>query len=152
MIVSPSEARVRLASGVTDMGRGMNSLALQVQEGLRRDPHAGDLWVFRGARGDLIKILWHDGIGMSLYARRLERGRFSWPSPADGVVAISAAQLAYMLDYPCSWLRVSGTTKMPQIDHSVRHQLHTVMALLFELKAQQQPFEFILPREGPLHA
>src|SRR5437667_303447 len=65
---------------------------------LGRDPHAGDLYAFRGARGDLIKILWHDGIGMSLYAKRLERGRFIWPSPADGVVAISAAQLAYMLD------------------------------------------------------
>ena len=63
-----------------------------------RDPHAGDLYVFRGARGDLVKIVWHDGIGMSLYAKRLERGRFIWPSPADGVVAISAAQLAYMLD------------------------------------------------------
>jgi len=50
------------------------------------------------ARGHLIKILWHDGIGMSLYAKRLERGRFIWPSPADGMVAISAAQLAYMLD------------------------------------------------------
>ena len=60
--------------------------------------HAGDLYVFRGARGDLIKIIWHDGIGMSLYSKRLERGRFLWPSPADGTVAISAAQLAYMLD------------------------------------------------------
>src|ERR1700745_904759 len=48
--------------------------------------------------GHLIKILWHDGIGMSLYAKRLERGRFLWPSPADGIVAISASQLAYMLD------------------------------------------------------
>jgi transposase len=66
--------------------------------GLGRDPHAGDLYVFRGARADLIKIVWHDGIGMSLYAKRLERGRFVWPSPADGVVAISASQLAYMLD------------------------------------------------------
>jgi transposase len=69
-----------------------------VQEALRRDPHAGDLYVFRGARGDLIKILWHDGLGMSLYAKRLEKGRFIWPSPADGVVGISASQLAYMLD------------------------------------------------------
>src|SRR5205809_2839913 len=62
------------------------------------DPHAGDLFVFRGARGDLIKIIWHDGLGMSLYAKRLEKGRFIWPSPADGVVGISASQLAYMLD------------------------------------------------------
>ena len=51
-----------------------------------------------------------------------------------------------------SWLRVSGTAKMPQIDQSVRHQLHTVVTLLFELKAQQKPFEFVLPGEGPLHA
>src|SRR5437867_5781752 len=68
------------------MRKGMNGLALQVQQGLGRDPHAGDLYVFRGARGDLLKIVWHDGIGMSLYAKRLERGRFIWPSPADGVV------------------------------------------------------------------
>ena len=48
--------------------------------------------------GDLIKVLWHDGLGMSLYAKRLERGRFIWPSPAGGVIAISAAQLGYMLE------------------------------------------------------
>jgi transposase len=76
----------------------MNSLALKVQEGLKRDPHAGGLYVFHGKRGHLIKILWHDGIGMSLYAKPLERDRFLWPSPADGIAAISAAQLAYMLD------------------------------------------------------
>jgi len=76
----------------------MNSLALQVQETLRRDPHAGDLYVFRGRRGDLIKIIWHDGLGMSLYAKRLERGRFIWPAPVDGAVAITAAQLGYMLE------------------------------------------------------
>jgi len=98
MIPIRSGVRVWIATGHTDMRRGMNGLALQVQEGLRRDPHAGDLFVFRGRRGDLIKILWHDGLGMSLYAKRLERGRFIWPSPADGVVAITAAQLGYMLE------------------------------------------------------
>jgi hypothetical protein len=51
--------------------------------------------------GNLLKVLWHDGLGMSLYAKRLERGRFIWPSPADGVVAITAAQLGYMLDHAC---------------------------------------------------
>jgi transposase len=76
----------------------MNGLALQVQQALGRDLHAGDLYVFRGARGDLIKIIWHDGVGMSLYAKRLEKSRFTWPSPADGVVGISTAQLGYMLD------------------------------------------------------
>lgn len=66
MIPVPSGVRVFLATGRTDMRRGMNGLALQVQEALHRDPHAGDLFVFRGARGNLIKILWHDGLGMSL--------------------------------------------------------------------------------------
>jgi transposase len=82
MIPVPSGVRVWIATGHTDMRRGMNGLALQVQHGLKRDPHAGDMFVFRGRRGDLIKILWHDGLGMSLYAKRLERGRFIWPSPA----------------------------------------------------------------------
>jgi transposase len=98
MIPVPSGARVWLTVGRTDMRRGMNGLALQVQQALNRDPHAGDLFVFRGASGNLIKVLWHDGLGMSLYAKRLEKCRFIWPSPADGVVGVSAAQLAYMLD------------------------------------------------------
>src|SRR3954466_4626397 len=92
MIPVPSGVRVWLAVGRTDMRRGMNGLALQVQQALGRDPHAGDLYVFRGKRGDLIKIIWHDGIGMSLYAKRLEHGRFVWPSPADGTLAISSAK------------------------------------------------------------
>jgi len=98
MIPVPGGVRVWLASGVTDMRRGMNGLTLQVQEGLGRDPYAGDLFVFRGRRGDLIKVLWHDGLGTSLYAKRLERGRFIWPSPADGVVAITPGQLGYLLE------------------------------------------------------
>ena len=84
MIPVPAGVRVWLATGVTDMRRGMNTLALQVQEDLGRDPHAGDLYVFRGRRGDLIKILWHDGVGISLYAKRLERGRFQWPVTSGG--------------------------------------------------------------------
>jgi transposase len=67
MIPVPSGVRVWLATGHTDMRKGMNSLALQVQEGLKRNPHAGDLFVFRGRRGTLIKVLWHDPLGMSLY-------------------------------------------------------------------------------------
>jgi transposase len=76
----------------------MTSLALQIQEGLKRDPHGGDLFVFRGKNGKLVKVLWHDGIGMSLYAKRLDRGRFIWPSPADGAIVITPAQLGYMLE------------------------------------------------------
>jgi transposase len=98
MIPVPSSSHVWLAVGKTDMRRGMNGLALQVQEALKQDPHAGDLFVFRGRRGDLVKIIWHDGLGMSLYAKRLEKGRFVWPTPVDGIVGISSAQLAYMLE------------------------------------------------------
>ena len=90
----PSGVRIWLAGGATDTRRAMNGLALQVQEALHRDPHAGDIYVYRGRRGDLLKILWHDGLGMSLYAKRLERGRFIWPSPADGVVAITGRSSA----------------------------------------------------------
>jgi transposase len=91
MIAFPSGARVWLATGHTDMRKGFGSLAVLVQEEFKRDPHAGDLWVFRGKRGDLIKLIWHDGDGACLFTRRLERGRFLWPSVADGVVTISAA-------------------------------------------------------------
>jgi transposase len=98
MIPVPSGVRVWIATGHTDMRRGMNGLSLQVQEGLGRDPHAGDLFAFRGRRGGLIKILWHDGLGMSLYAKRLERGKFIWPSAGDGVVFITPAQLGYLLE------------------------------------------------------
>lgn len=98
MIPIPSGVKVWIATGVTDMRRGMNGLSLQVQGGFGRDPHAGDLYVFRGRRGDLIKVLWHDGLGLSLYAKRLERGRFIWPSAAAGVVAITSAQLGYLLE------------------------------------------------------
>jgi len=98
MIPIPSGVRVWIATGHTDMRCGMNSLALLVQEAFTRDPHGGDLYVFRGKSGKLIKILWHDGLGMSLYAKRLERGQFIWPSAKAGVVLISMSQLAYMLD------------------------------------------------------
>jgi len=98
VIPLPANVRVWISTGHTDMRRGMNGLALQVQEGLKRDPHAGELYVFRGKRGDLIKVLWHDGIGLSLYAKRLDRGRFVWPTANGGPVAITPGQLGYMLE------------------------------------------------------
>ena len=60
------------------MRKGFPGLALVVQETLRRDPHGGHLFVFRGRRGDLIKVLWHDGQGACLFSKKLERGRFIW--------------------------------------------------------------------------
>ena len=98
MIPVPPSVRVWLATGHTDMRKGFDGLALMVQETLKRDPHGGHLFVFRGRRGDLIKCLWHDGQGMCLFAKRLGRGRFLWPSTADGTVTISTAQLGYLLE------------------------------------------------------
>ena len=89
MIALASGARVWLATG---------SLALLVQQNLHRNPHAGDIYVFRGRRGDLAKLIWHDGQGACLFTKRLERGKFTWPSAAEGVVTISPAQLSYLLE------------------------------------------------------
>jgi transposase len=97
MILVPAGVRVWLATGHTDMRKGFPSLSLQVQEVLRRDPLCGHLFCFRGRRGDLLKVAWHDGRGACLFTKRLERGRFLWPGPADGAVTISAAQLGYLL-------------------------------------------------------
>src|SRR2546423_13809970 len=90
MIPVPSGVRVWLATGHTDMRKGFASLSLQVQEILRRDPLSGQLFCFRGGRGDLLKVIWHDGQGACLFTKRLERGRFLWPSATDGAVTISS--------------------------------------------------------------
>ncbi len=79
MIALPPGARVWLAAGTTDMRRGFDGLARQVQEVLQLDPFSGHVFVFRGKRGDLLKCLFWDTQGLVLYAKRLERGRFIWP-------------------------------------------------------------------------
>ena len=96
MIPVPTGVRIWIATGHTDMRKGMQGLSLLVQESLGRDPFAGDVFVFRGRAGSLMKALWHDGIGLSLYAKRLDRGRFVWPATVDGVVALTAAQMGYL--------------------------------------------------------
>ena len=98
MIPVPSNTRVWLAAGVTDMRRGFNTLAAQVQACLAEDPFCGHLFVFRERRGDLLKIIWWDQQGACLFSKRLERGRFVWPSAKNGKVSMSAAQLAMLLE------------------------------------------------------
>jgi transposase len=98
MIPVPAGTRVWLAAGTTDMRKGFDGLALRVQEVLKRDPHCGHLFVFRGKRGDLIKLIWHDGFGMCLFAKRLERGRFIWPQTQGEAVTVTPAQLGYLLE------------------------------------------------------
>ena len=79
MITLASGTRVWLAAGRTDMRKGFDGLSALVQQKLAQDPFCGHLFVFRGRRGDLLKVLWYDGQGLCLFAKRLERGRFVWP-------------------------------------------------------------------------
>ena len=98
MIAVPPGVRILLAPRPVDFRKGMDGLAALVQRALRADPFAGDVSIFRPKRSDRVKILVYDGTGLVLYTKRLEAGRFSWPSPAEGVVHLSAAQLATLLE------------------------------------------------------
>ncbi len=98
MIGVPSGTRVWLAAGLTDMRRGFDGLAALVQNALTQDPFSGQIFVFRGKRGDIIKLLWWDGQGMCLFAKRLEKGRFIWPQADSGSVALTPAQLSMLLE------------------------------------------------------
>ncbi|WFU10902.1 IS66 family insertion sequence element accessory protein TnpB [Rhizobium sp. CB3090] len=99
MIPLPSGQGVRvwIATGHTDMRCGFASLALRVQEILKLNPLDGNLFVFRGRSGSLLKVIWSDGQGSCLFTKRLDRGRFVWPSAEGGAIAISPAQLSYLL-------------------------------------------------------
>lgn len=94
----PAGSRVWLAAGVTDMRAGFNSLAAKVQSVLERDPFSGHVFVFRGKRGDLLKVLWWSGDGLCLLMKRLEKGRFVWPQATSGTVCLSSAQLSMLLE------------------------------------------------------
>jgi transposase len=98
MIGLPLGTRVWLAAGVTDMRKGMDGLAALVQTTLAENPFSGHVFVFRGRRGDLVKLLWWSGDGMNLYAKRLERGRFMWPQASSGAVHLTNAQLSMLLE------------------------------------------------------
>jgi transposase len=101
MITLAAGTRVWLAVGRTDMRKGFDGLSALVQQKLAQDPFCefcGHQFVFRKRRGDLLKVLWYYGQGLRLFAKRLERGRFVWPSPADGRVVISPAQLGILLE------------------------------------------------------
>ena len=94
----PGGSRVWLAAGVTDMRAGFNSLAAKVQTVLERDPFSGHVFVFRGKRGDLLKVLWWSGDGLCLLMKRLEKGRFVWSQATGGTVLLSSAQLSMLLE------------------------------------------------------
>ena len=110
MIAPVAGHRIWLVAGVTDMRKGFDGLATVVKTQIDADPLSGQLFVFRGRRGDRIKALWWDGDGLCLYAKRLERGRFVWPQARDGKVHLSAAQLSMLLE-GIDWRRPERTAQ-----------------------------------------
>ncbi|EOJ4717423.1 IS66 family insertion sequence element accessory protein TnpB [Escherichia albertii] len=96
MISLPSGTRIWLVAGITDMRKSFNGLSEQVQHVLNVNPFSGHLFIFRGRRGDTVKILWADGL--CLLTKRLEEGQFIWPAVRDGKVSITRSQLAMLLD------------------------------------------------------
>ena len=98
MISLPSDTRIWLVAGVTDMRKSFNGLGEQVQHVLDETPFSGHLFIFRGRRSDMIKILWADADGLCLFTKRLEEGKFIWPAVRDGKISITRSQLAMLLD------------------------------------------------------
>ena len=93
MIGLATGTQIWIVAGVTDLRRGFVGLSGMVQTALEQSPFSGQVFVFRGKRGDLIKVLWWDGDGLCLLAKRLERGRFIWPQATSGTVSLTPAQL-----------------------------------------------------------
>ena len=114
MMGLPAGTRIWIVAGVTDLRRGFVGLAGMVQTALAVNPFSGHVFVFRGRRGDLIKVLWWDGDGLCLFAKRLGRGRLIWPQAASGTVALTAAQLSMLLE-GIDWRRVVRS-QAPQLE------------------------------------
>ena len=113
MIALPAGTTIWIAAGVTDLRRGFTGLSAIAQTVLEQDPYSGHVFVFRGKRGDLIKLLWSDGDGLCLFAKRLERGRFIWPQAEQGVISLSRAQLSMLLE-GIDW-RMPAWTARPEV-------------------------------------
>jgi len=108
MIGLPTNTRIWIVAGVTDMRRGFDGLSAIVQTVVQQSPFCGHVFVFRGRRGDLIKLLWYDDGGLCLFAKRLECGRFVWPKTESGTVMLTPAQLSMLLE-GIEWRRIERT-------------------------------------------
>ena len=114
MIGPTGAVRVMVATRPVDFRKGAEGLATLVREAMMADPFSGAVYVFRAKRADRIKLLWWDGTGVCLMAKRLEDGRFQWPKVQDGTLRMSAAQLSALLE-GLDWRRVhqSRRTRVP---------------------------------------
>jgi transposase len=105
----PANTQIWIAAGVTDMRRGFTGLSAMVQTTLQQSPLSGHVFVFRGRRGDVIKLLWHDGDGLCIFHKRLDSGRFVWPKAESGSIFLTRAQLS-MLCEGIDWRRPVRTS------------------------------------------
>ncbi|ECC9721828.1 IS66 family insertion sequence element accessory protein TnpB [Salmonella enterica] len=98
MMSLPSGTKIWLVAGVTDMRKSFNGLGEQIQTVLNENPHSGHLFIFRGRRGDMVKVLWADTDGLCMFVKRLEDGQFIWPVVRNGKISVTRSQLAMLLD------------------------------------------------------
>jgi transposase len=98
MITVPAGIRVLVATKPVDFRKGGDGLVALVREALGEDPFSGTIFVFRSKRADRVKVLAWDGSGLVLFWKRLEHGGFRWPPISDGVMRLSASQLAALVD------------------------------------------------------
>ncbi len=112
MLSLPAGVRIWLVTGATDMRCGLDGLSSLVQTALSKDVLSGQLFIFRGRRGDRVKVLWHDNDGLCLFYKRLHRGKFVWTQASDGVVLLTPAQLSTLLE-GIDWRRVHRSATLP---------------------------------------
>lgn len=100
-----------VATKQVDFRKGAEGLAALVRETMMADPFSGAVYVFRARRADRIKLVYWDGTGVCLFAKRLEDGGFVWPSIQDGVIRLSAAQFSALLE-GLDWKRVHAAREI----------------------------------------
>ena len=111
-MIGPTGAiRVLVATKPVDFRKGAEGLAALVREQMQADPFSGAVYVFRAKRADRVKLIYWDGTGVCLFAKRLEDGKFRWPSVQDGMMRLSAAELSALLE-GLDWKRVHATREI----------------------------------------
>ncbi len=113
MIGLGSAVRVMVSTRPVDFRKGAEGLAALVREEMKSDPFCGVVYVFRAKRADRVKLVYWDGTGVCLFAKRLEDGKFRWPNIQDGVIRLSAAQLSALLE-GLDWTRVHAARETPE--------------------------------------
>jgi transposase len=112
MIGPTGAVRVMVATRPVDFRKGAEGLAALVREEMKADPFSGAVYVFRAKRADRVKLIFWDGTGVCLFAKRLEDGKFRWPSVQDAVMRLSAAELSALLE-GLDWKRVHAAREAP---------------------------------------